>query len=124
MKKHLHRTLLLTFALALFWSVTLSTTAAQGQTDRRQTEQKQTGVVIKPNPQNPQLKIIELPARRRSVTPMRSQRNLLEYSADHRSPIPFQRFEMVHPTTRKPLNPNAELRLPATEPGGRERVTT
>jgi hypothetical protein len=124
MKKLIKRTLLFGFVWALFLSVALSAAPAQAQTDKRQPQQKQPTVVVKPNPQNPQVKIIELPADRRSVVTMRSQRNVLDSSEVKLTPIPFQRFEMVHPSTGKALNPNAELRLPAAEPGGRQRVTT
>jgi hypothetical protein len=129
MKKPIKRTLLLGFALALFLSVALSTVPAQAQTDKRNQQNPQPQIVdksAKPEIVDKSAKpeIVDKSAKPKLGVEVRAQQNLLDSSDQRRTAIPFQRFEMVHPATRKPLNPNAELRLPAVEPGGRVRVTT
>lgn len=113
MKRRFSKTFLLASIISLFVLMVLPPAAARAQSSN---------VVIRPNPRNPKRKIIEISPIRRSLQQVNLLKNALDDKAFRQEPIPFQRFEMVHPTTRKPLDPNAKLTL--TTPDGRSRTTT
>lgn len=74
------------------------------------------------DPKNPKRKILTLQTATRKAQMVVQTRNVLDADNAKKPPIAFQPFEMRHPRTGKPLNPNATLTI--NMPDGSKRVTT
>lgn len=77
---------------------------------------------VRTDPSNPKRKIVELRPVTHRLRTTQNLRNILVEDQAKRAPIPFQPFEMKHPKTGKPLNPEAKMTIKM--PDGSTRSTT
>lgn len=77
---------------------------------------------VRTDPSNPKRKLVELKPVTYRLNMTQAVKNILDEDMAMRKPIPFQPFEMKHPKTGKPLDPNAKLNIKM--PDGSTRSTT
>lgn len=82
---------------------------------RAQQGGKKPNFTITQNPQNPKRKLVTLPKVTRGVQQIRLTQNVLDSPGFKRTPIPFQKFDMVNPRSGKSLNPAAKITLPGPD---------
>lgn len=70
---------------------------------------------ITQNPQNPKRKLVTFPKVTRAVQQIKLNQNVLDSPGFKRTPIAFQKFDMVNPRTGKALNPAAKITLPGPD---------
>lgn len=82
---------------------------------RAQQGGKKPNFTITQNPQNPKRKLVTLPKVTRAVQQVKLNQNVLDSPGFKRTPIAFQKFDMVNPRTGKALNPAAKITLPGPD---------